>query len=68
MLACSRKEDKPAARATANSRARPRPVVECYFAEDGGRGGAASALATVTFAILIIFSVTYSWVYLGWRT
>jgi multiple sugar transport system permease protein len=27
--------------------------------------GAASALATVTFAILIIFSVTYSWVYLG---
>jgi multiple sugar transport system permease protein len=30
--------------------------------------GAASALATVTFAILIIFSVTYSQVYLGRRT
>ena len=30
--------------------------------------GAASALATVTFAILIIFSVTYSRVYLGRRT
>jgi multiple sugar transport system permease protein len=30
--------------------------------------GAASALATVTFAILIVFSVTYSRVYLGRRT
>jgi multiple sugar transport system permease protein len=30
--------------------------------------GAASALATITFAILIIFSVTYSQVYLGRRT